>query len=170
MQLGIKDESASQPNIKTNKNLEWCFKPIIYLLNLVTGIQLNRSEKPEKKSQNGFFTVYSTCFIAFKFYHAIYYSMELYAGMTGNHVFESKHNNNTSKNHITLTSKMIQIIDHLTYIFGIDLIFYVISLSKLRFLWNTLHKIEQHMLLTSFTYQEIRKTVLVGLVILFLVK
>lgn len=169
MQVVIKDESASQPKMHAKK-LEWSFKPIIYLLNLVTGIQLNRSERPEKKSRNGFFAVYSTCFIALKFFHAIYYSRELFAGTTGNHVFESKHKNDSANHDITLTSKMIQIIDHLTYIFGIDLIFFVISLSKLGFLWNALQKIEQNMFLTSYTYQQIRKTVLVGLVILFLVR
>ncbi len=152
------------------KNLEWSLKPIIYLTNFLTGVQLNSSQKPEKRCTNRFFTLFSTLWMAFNTAHTAYYIYLVLYDLTGSHYVHRDDVRPEASASAAMTSKCITLLDHILFIFGTKLAFYVVSLFKLQNVWISFLKLEQYMALSSHIYDKIRNAVIVGLVFLFLVR
>lgn len=153
------------------KNLEWSFKPIIYWINFITGIHLNRSEKPEKRNLNRFFTIFSSLIVMANFGHTVYYVFQLATGATKSTLMNQNNGHNKAENTTSaeLLSRMINIVDHIIFLFGINFVFFIISFSKLGLVWNVLLEIEKKVVLTLATYNHIRNITIIGLFLLFLV-
>lgn len=165
-------------------NLEWSFKPIIYWLSIITGVKLNRTTNDSDRSKlnyshnnlNRFLTFFSTLVFALNICHAIYYSYLLSTGRTrsilnkinsiSDDSTEALHKNSTSAEMI---SRMIDMADHIIFIFGTGLVFYIISFSKLRGVWSSMLKIEQQMVLDAHHYNRLRKIAIIGFLFMLVV-
>ena len=157
------------------KNLEWSFKPIIFWMSTITGVKLNRTTNDGKKPNNSnnnlnrFLTLLSSLLIALNLLHAVYYVFLLASGETRTTVnqinriaddngAQQKHENSTSAEMI---SRMIDMVDHVIFISGTGLTFFIISFSKLRNVWSAMLKIEQQIGLTIQNCNQLRKIAIV---------
>lgn len=164
------------------KDLEWSFKPIIYWMSTITGVKLNRptndGKKPiSNKNLNRFLTLLSVLLIALNLLHAVYYVYLLASGETRTTVnqinriaddigAQQKHENSTSAE---IMSRMIDMVDHVLFISGTGLTFFIISFSKLKNVWSAILKIEQQIGLTIQNLNQLRKIAFVGVLLIFLV-
>lgn len=135
----------------------------------MTGIQLNRSEKPERRSLNCFFTIFSSLIVTTNFCHTVYYVYQLATGAAKSTLMSQGNNKAENATSAELLSRMINIIDHIIFLFGINFVFFIISFSKLGLVWNVLLDIEKKLILTLSTYNHIRNITIIGLFLLFLV-
>lgn len=164
---GAKDDyGKSKSNIARSdvKNLEWSFRPYVILLQIFTGIQLNRTGKLGKTG----------------YYLSIYGGVLLLANL-GCHFMHFKQFGHDIQDIITeifeydfpsflsvispVFTTTFKILNSFTYIFGIPLWFYFAATAtdKIKEVWNNLVEINHELDLDVQSYREIWKTAWIGL-------
>ena len=161
----------------TEASFEWSLKPYIIWMKILPGIPLNC--KRNKSTSFWFFLIYSSVLLLahlanncrhFSGYiHAAYSLMPLTNGTDDDRpqLFQVKNfANATSTRKLSMT---IEMVNRVVYSFAVHLCFFVLFVTKLPRLWDTLLQVQRQVKLPVHSYRHFRKIVYLGIVLFLLV-